>query len=248
MAVRSIDVPTPDGPCRTALHTPSSGAGPWPAVILLADAGGVRSTFSAMADRLAELGYAVALPDLYHRHGDWEPFDGATAFTDPDERTRLFSMASSVTLEGAMADIGAVLDALADAPEVADGPVGTTGYCMGGRLSLLAAGRFPDVIGAAASFHGGWLVTDADDSPHLLAGQMTARLYVAGAAEDSSFDDEQFERLAAAFEEADLDHTVVTYPAAHGFAVADNPTFDEAASERHWAALEDLYAAALQPD
>jgi len=123
--------------------------------------------------------------------------------------------------------------------------VGTTGYCMGGGFALTAAGRFPDRVGAAASFHGGQIASTAPDSPHLLAGAMTATVYVAGAENDASFDDEQFERLSAALKEGGVDHTLLTYPALHGFAVPDNPTYDEAAATRHWQALEELYGAAL---
>jgi carboxymethylenebutenolidase len=118
---------------------------------------------------------------------------------------------------------------------------------MGGGLSLNAAGRFPDRVGAAASFHGGRIATEAPDSPHLLASQMTATVYVAGAENDASFDDEQFQRLSTALADAGVDHTLVTYPALHGFAVPDNPTFDESASKRHWQALEELYGSALAP-
>ncbi len=157
-------------------------------------------------------------------------------------------MVASVTKEAATRDAGAMLDFLAAQPEVApDTKVGTTGYCMGGGLSLNAAGRFPDRVGAAASFHGGRIATDAPDSPHLLAAQMTATVYVAGAENDDSFDDEQFQRLSAALVDAGVDHTLVTYPAHHGFAVPDNPTFDAAAAERHWQALEELYGSALAP-
>ena len=157
------------------------------------------------------------------------------------------AMVSSVTKENATGDTAAMLDFLAEAPEVADGPIGTTGYCMGGGLALNAAGRFPDRVGAAASFHGGRIATTAPDSPHLLAGSMKATVYVAGAENDASFDDEQFERLSKALTDAGVDHTLVTYPAAHGFAVPDNPTYDKAAETRHWQALEALYASALAP-
>jgi carboxymethylenebutenolidase len=116
---------------------------------------------------------------------------------------------------------------------------------MGGGLSLNAAGRFPDRVGAAASFHGGRIATDAPDSPHLLAGSMKAKVYVAGAENDASFDDDQRERLSTALTEAGVDHTLVIYPAAHGFAVPDNPTYDEVAAARHWDALAELYSSVL---
>lgn len=244
MTKRDVEIPTPDGTCRASLHTPV-GSGPWPAVIMFPDAGGVRATFHTMAQRLADVGYAVLLPDIFYRHGEVAPFDMMTVFGDPDERKRLMSLVSTVTKDGATRDTEAMLEVLAAAPEVAEGKVGTTGYCMGGGLALNAAGRFPDRVNAAASFHGGQIATEAPDSPHLLAGSMEATVYVAGAADDASFDAEQFERLSSGLTEAGLDHTLVTYPAAHGFAVPDNPTYDEAAAARHWRALEELFGATL---
>jgi carboxymethylenebutenolidase len=244
MPQRDVLIPTPDGTCDASLHTPS-GAGPWPAVIMFPDAGGVRPTFHAMAQQLADLGYAVLLPNIYYRLGEFEPFDMQSVFADADERKRLMTMVSSVSKADAARDTGALLDFLGQQPEVGGTKVGTTGYCMGGGLALTAAGRYPDRVGAAASFHGGQIATTAPDSPHLLATEMDATVYIAGAEDDGSFDAEQFERMSAALVAAGLDHTLTTYPAAHGFAVPDNPTYDEAAAARHWDALESLYGAAL---
>lgn len=246
MGKREVSIPTPDGTMDAGLHTPE-GAGPWPAVIMYPDAGGVRQTFDDMAQRLADLGYAVLVPNFYYRLGEVAPFDMKTVFADPDERKRLMTLVGSVSKEDSTRDTQAMLDFLAEQPDVADTKVGTTGYCMGGGFALNAAGRFPDRVGAAASFHGGQIASTAPDSPHLLAGSMAAAVYVAGAENDGSFDDEQFQRLSAALTEAGVDHTLVTYPALHGFAVPDNPTFDDAAAERHWQALQDLYAKALVP-
>jgi carboxymethylenebutenolidase len=244
MTQRDVSIQTADGTCAASLHTPA-GDGPWPAVIMYPDAGGVRQTFHEMAQRLADLGYAVLVPNFYYRLGEIAPFDMRNVFSDPDERSRLMGLVGSVTKEQATRDAEALLDWLAAQPEVADTKVGTTGYCMGGGLALNAAGRFPDRVGAAASFHGGQIASTAPDSPHLLAGEMQATVYIAGAENDPSFDDEQFERMAKALTEAGLDHTLITYPALHGFAVPDNPTYDEAAADRHWQALEQLYGSAL---
>ena len=246
MTQRHVMITTTDGECDATLHAPSGGAGPWPAVIMYPDAGGVRSTFHDMAQRLADLGYAVLLPNPYYRFGPYEPFDVATAFTDPDERARLMALVATVTQEGAARDTEAMLAFLAAQPEVSPGTkVGTTGYCMGGSLALTAAGRFPERVGAAASFHGGNIASTAPDSPHLLAGSMGAKVYIAAAENDRSFDDEQHARMSAALRDAGVDHVLVTYAAAHGFAVPDNPTYDHEAAERHWKALEDLYRSAL---
>ena len=244
MPHRDVLISTADGTCDASLHTPDD-SGPWPAVIMYPDAGGARDTFRAMAQQLADLGYAVLLPNLYYRQGEFEPI-GATVFTDPAEWARLMELAASLTEQMAARDTEAVLEFLAVQPEVAPRTkVGTTGYCMGGSFALTAAGRHPDRVGAAASFHGGQIASTAPDSPHLLAGSIQATLYIAGAENDDSFDDEQFGRMSTALTEAGVEHTLVTYPAAHGFAVPDNPTYDEAAAARHWQALEELYASTL---
>jgi carboxymethylenebutenolidase len=151
-----------------------------------------------------------------------------------------------LTAEMSIRDAGAYLDFLASRPEVRDGGVGTTGYCMGGRISLTVAGHHPDRITAAASFHGGGLAPEGDpDSPHLLAGQIKATVYVGGAEKDASFDDDQKARLQAAYDGAGVTSTIETYPALHGYAVPDNPTYDEGAAERHWKAMEQLYGSVL---
>jgi carboxymethylenebutenolidase len=239
-----VTIRTNDGECAASLHTPADG-GAHPAVIVFPDAGGKRETFEVMADQLAAMGYTALLPDVYYRT-PFEPFDLNTAFSDPEERKRLFGVMSALTPDRVIADTGAYLDFLAERPEVSGSAVGTTGYCMGGRHSLYAAGHYPDRVAASASFHGGQLAK-ADDptSPHLLADRITASVVVAGAEKDDSFPPEQFDRLQKALVDAGVRHQIDVYPAAHGFAVPDNPTYDESAAERHWAALSDLYGRAL---
>ena len=143
MTVLDLTVAAPDGACPVSLHTPD-GDGPWPAVIMYPDAVGTRPTFRAMADRMAGLGYATLLPDVYYRAGDWAPFDVNTVFADPDERARMMGLARSLTLDDVVGDARAFLDFLAERPEVAGERVGTTGYCMGGRISLTVAGHHPE--------------------------------------------------------------------------------------------------------
>ncbi|ODU01703.1 MAG: dienelactone hydrolase [Pseudonocardia sp. SCN 72-86] len=240
-----VTIPTADGEAAATLHLPE-GDGPWPGVLMFPDAGGVRDTFSQMGDRMASMGYATLVPDVYYRNAGWEPFDFATAFSDPDERTRLFQLMGTLDNERVVADAGSYLDFLLARPEVTGEGAGTTGYCMGGRISMLVAGSLPGKVAAAASFHGGRLAPEDDpSSPHLLAGNVKAKVYVAGAANDDSFPQEQFDRLDAALTGAGVAHTIETYPAGHGFAVPDNPTYDKDAEERHWAALGDLYGSAL---
>lgn len=116
---------------------------------------------------------------------------------------------------------------------------------MGGRTSLMVAGRVPQRVAAAMSFHGGGLVSDGPDSPHLLAEKITAAVYVGAAQDDPSYTPEQSEILDAALTAAGVEYVIEWYPAAHGFAVADNAPYDEAAAERHWRAMGDFFGARL---
>jgi carboxymethylenebutenolidase len=209
------------------------------------DAGGVRPALIDMAQHLADLGYVSLLPEMYYRQGPYEPFRLETAFSDPAERSRLLAMASSVTKAMVASDTEAFLDFLLSRPEVAGTKVGTTGYCMGGGLSLISAGSHPDRIAAAASFHGGRLATDEPDSPHRIVGRITGRVYVAAAENDGSFPPEQAAILEKALTDAGVDHKLEVYPALHGFAVPDNPTYDASAASRHWDALAELFQATL---
>jgi len=241
-----VEVSTPDGAAGASLHVPG-GPGPWPGVIMYPDAGGTRQVFREMGERLARSGYVVLVPDVYFRAGGYEPFSMDTVFSDPDERARLFGLATSLTPARVMADAVAFADFLDSRAEVATGPIGTTGYCMGGRLSLTVAGHLAERIGAAASFHGGRLaVADDPDSPHLMADAVRAVVYVGGAENDASFDNDQALRLHEAYRAAGVEHTIDTYAAAHGFAVPDMVTYDEAAAERHWTAMVALYDATLR--
>jgi len=241
-----VQVPAPDGHSDATLHLPE-GDGPWPGVLAFPDAGGVRETFRQIGDRLAGLGYVTLVPDIYYRSGDWAPFDVATVFTDKRQRARMSSLASVLTNDRIIADAGAYAGFLLARPEVTGAAIGTTGYCLGGRMSLVAACGLGHTIAAAASFHGGRLAVAGDPaSPHLAADRITATVYVAGAEDDGSFTAEQAALLAAALTDAGVDHTIQFYPARHGFAVPDNPTYDTAAETRHWQALRDLYRARLQ--
>ena len=234
----------PEGACPITFATPDT-EGRWPGIVMYPDAGGARAVFREMATRLASLGYAVLVPDVYYRSGDWAPFDMAGVFGDAAERHRLFAMMHAITPDVMAADAGGFFDYLAARPEVAGRRFGTTGYCMGGRTSLMVAGRIPQRVAAAMSFHGGGLVSDDGDSPHLLADRITAAVYVGAAEDDPSYTPEQSEILDAALTAASVEHIIEWYPAAHGFAVADNAPYDEAAAERHWQATADFFGATL---
>src|SRR5271168_112683 len=191
MPQQDVEIPVPDGVSNGSLHVPD-GDGPWPGVIMYPDAGGLRDTFREMGERLAGLGYVTLVPDFYYRAGDYEPYDLSTAFSQPAERDRLMSLMGSVKPDMVVRDAHTYVDYLISLPETSGEAVGTTGYCMGGRLWLIVAGHLGDRVAAAASFHGGNIAA-ADDpsSPHLQAGRMKATVYVGGATDDASFPPEQ---------------------------------------------------------
>jgi carboxymethylenebutenolidase len=156
------------------------------------DAAGLRNTFRAMGERMAGLGYVTLVPNIYYRSGDFPPLNIATIFSDPSERERLGKLMSTLDRNAVERDSRAYLSYLLDRPEVTGKAVGTTGYCMGGGLSLSTAGLHPDEVAAAASFHGGNLAAaDNPTSPHLLASAMHAPVYVAAAPNDPSFTADQ---------------------------------------------------------
>jgi carboxymethylenebutenolidase len=168
-----------------------------------------------------------------------------TAFSDPEQRKRLMSMIGSITPDTMATDAAAFFDYLVARPEVSGDRFGLTGYCMGGRTAVVVAGRLPDRVAAAASFHRGGLVTDSEDSPHLRADDIQAVVYVAGAENDGSFTAEHAEQLEKALTAAGVDHKIETYPAAHGYAVPDNASYDAAAADRHWTAMREFFGANL---
>lgn len=244
MAQRTVEIETEDGTCPAALSIPD-GEGQWPAVIMFPDAGGMRDVMREMGERLSALGYVVLVPDFYYRNGPYEPVDMRTAFSQKESAEKIMTMMQGYSADMLVRDAGAFVDYLDSLRERKSGGVGTTGYCMGGRLSFLTAANLGDRIAAAASFHGGHIVTDDADSPHRKAGDIKAVVYIGGALEDGSFTDEQRETLERSLSEAGVDHTIESYNAHHGFAVPDNPSYDADAAERHWKATEQFFGSVL---
>jgi carboxymethylenebutenolidase len=172
--------------------------------------------------------------------------NAAQVFADPQQRQMLRDRFSVHVTQGKiMSDTEAFLAYLAARPDVKPGPVGVTGYCMGGRMALTAAGTYPERIAAAAAYHPGGLASDAPDSPHLLAPEIKARVYVAAASDDPSFPEDMKARLEAALTSAGVDHLMETYPAKHGWVPRDTPVHDAAATERHYQTMVALFRAKL---
>jgi carboxymethylenebutenolidase len=254
----TVDLPTPDGACKTNLFTPDTGAGPWPGVIFAMDGVGPRQALDEMAQRISNFGYVVALPDLYFRVGSVldalppgtprETKSFYTSFANAAFRDafRVKYAASATNTAHLTATVNAVLELFATRTSVKAGPIGTTGYCLGGNVALRIAGLFGSRVAAAASFHGGGLATPAPDSPHLLAPAVKATTYFGCAVEDSSCTDEMKALLDDALTKAQVAHTIETYHGAkHGFCVHDSPVFNHEAAERHYGVVQALFARSL---
>jgi carboxymethylenebutenolidase len=156
-------------------------------------------------------------------------------------------MMKALTPEATIADSQTWLAFLRGREDVREGPIGTVGYCLGGRLSLRMAGEFADAVAAAASFHGGNLATGEDDSPHLSAVRAAGELYIGHADNDGSMDPDQMGRLTRALADAHVRHTAELYVGAqHGWTQTDTPAYDEPSAERHWMRLLELFGRVLQ--
>jgi carboxymethylenebutenolidase len=243
MSRRDVTITTPDGEARAYAFTPSKGAGPWPGVIVFMDALAIRPAMFEIAERIAEHGYYVLLPDMFWRLGAYEPIVPKEILAD---RGKLAPFMASTNPEKAMSDTGAFLDWLTAQPQVKGLRVGTTGYCMGGAMSLRAAAAYPNHVAAAASFHGGNLATEKPDSPHLLAQDIKAKVLVAGADKDAGFTLDDKAKLEQSFKDAGVDADVSIWPdMLHGWVPRDMPVFDAAGAERHYEVLLKFYDEAL---
>ena len=215
------------------------------------DAYGLRPALDAHVRRLAAGGYTVLAPNLFYRSLR-APIPDIERLMQGGDRSALWEqlrpLMGTITPEGADADAGAFLAYLRGLDLVASGPIGTVGYCMGGRYSLRMSGTFPADVGAAASFHGGNLATDDESSPHRRAVLAHGELYVGHADNDGSMPPDQMGRLTQALAEAHVRHTAELYVgAAHGWTQTDAAVYSPTASERHWERLFELFGRVLRP-
>lgn len=238
-----LEIQTPDG-AMWAYEAPAAADTPRGAVLFFMDGLGIRPALCGMADRLADAGYHVLVPDLYHRLGRYVHFD-PTWMTIPEKVGEIRKTIGALTTDMVMSDAKAALDLLAARPGVDPARLGAVGYCMGGRFAFLAATRFPDRLRAAAAIHPGGVVTADPTSPHLAAEHAKARLYFGIARDDMFFTREQADALAAHLTQLGKRFEIEHYAGRHGWAIPDAPVFDPAEAERHWAAVLALFRAEL---
>jgi carboxymethylenebutenolidase len=238
MSERRLNVIAADGAAEGFLYAPA-GSGPWPGVLYLTDVWGIRPANQAMAQRVATQGYAVLMPNIFYRT-DALPImpPGEPDTKEPATMRRLSHLLAAVNADQMRRDGAAYADFLLAQPEVRKSPIAVVGYCFTGQFALRAAAAAPDRIAAAASFHGGHLVTDAADSPHAELPKVKAELYFGHAVEDQSMPPAAIERLEAALERWGGRHESEVYAGAkHGWSVPGRPVYDRAASERHFEKL-----------
>lgn len=238
---QEVLVPTPDGKADCYFVHPAKGA--HAAVIVWPDIMGIRTSFRMMGKRLAESGYSVLVVNPYYRSVKGPVIEDGESFSNPAVRERLMPFYRSLSPETAVTDGRAFVAYLDQQPSVDTGrKIGTTGYCMTGSYTMLLAAALPERIGAAGSFHGGGLATDADNSPHLLVPKMKAGFLIAIAANDDEKDPNAKILLREAFDQAGVSAEIEVYEdTLHGWCPPDSVVYNEAQAERAWSRLLALF-------
>lgn len=241
MIEKMVNIPTRDGAMPSFICHPERGT-PFPPVLMLMDAPGIREELHDMARRLATIGYYVVLPNLYYRAGRDAVFGPTVLDSGSPEHGRMRAIRTKMTIPPVMNDVADMLAFVDQQAAAKAGPIGVHGYCMSGPYALAAAARFPDRVGAAASFYGTWLVSDAEESPHLTFSSARAELYIGCAEYDELAPLPMVDILRAHFERSGAVGELEMYPGVHhGFGFPQRRCYDKAAAERHWERLISLY-------
>jgi carboxymethylenebutenolidase len=236
-----VTITTPDGSCDAYFVHPASGTAP--GVLLWPDIFGRRPAMHQMAKRLAESGFSVLVVNPFYR-SQKAPTAAKGAATPIQE---LMPLARALNETTNMTDAKAFIAWLDQQPSVAKNKkVGTQGYCMGGPMAFRTSAAVPDRVGAVASFHGGGLVTDQPNSPHLQASKTKAQFLIAVAANDDQRAPAEKDVLKETFAKANLPAEIEVYTgAAHGWCPPDSGVYNEPQAEKAWSRLLALYGKAL---
>ena len=241
---RRVSFPTADGTMDGFFVAPSEG--PSPGVLFWPDIAGLREAKRQMARRLAGEGYAVLVVNPYYRDVTGEQFADFPSFAAAGGFQKVRPWRSKLNADTIGRDAAAAV-AWLDQQEAVDNDrgIGTQGYCMGGPFTIWSAAAVPSRIQAAASFHGGGLVTDDPQSPHRMLDQSRAAHLIAIAQDDDAEAPDHKTILRQAAEVAGRDVVVRVYEGDHGWTVPDSPAYAPEAAELAYADLLTLYAANL---
>jgi len=235
-----VTITTPDGTAEAHFVRPATGTAP--GVLVWPDIFGLRPAFRQMGKRLAESGYAVVVVNQFHRAKKLPIAANGANTPIPD----LIPLAQALNETTHMTDAKAFVAWLDSQPSVAkDKKIGTQGYCMGGPMAFRTAAAMPDRVGAVASFHGGGLVTENPNSPHLQASKTKAQFLIAVASNDDQKSPNEKNILKETFEKAKLPAEIEVYSGAHGWCPPDSRVYNEPDAEKAWARLLALYGKAL---
>lgn len=240
-----VTINTPDGVADAYFVHPSSGR--HPGVLIWPDILGLRPAFRAMGKRLAQSGYSVLVVNPFYRSAKAPVVPEGAQFSDPAIRERVMPLAGQLNADTHFSDARAFVAWLDQQSVVDTGrKIGTMGYCMGGPIIMRTAAAVPERVGAAASFHGGGLVTANDNSPHLLIPTMQAQLLIAIAANDDEREPDAKNVLRESFAAAGVQAEIEVYEGAmHGWCPPDSAVYNEAQAERAWSRLLVLFENAL---
>lgn len=243
----NVEIKTPDGTCDALFVHPTTGA--YPGVLVWPDSLGLRPALRELGRRCAAEGYAVLVPNHLYRMAKAPVFDSTFNYANTADRDRYGRMVAPFLVPGAAERDAVAYIAFLDARRQVDKAkkIGTHGYCLGGPYVLKTAAVLPDRVGAGASFHGGFLVTDKPDSPHLLGPRIKAQLYFAIASDDDKREPDAKDKLIAALKSANVRAELELFPdALHGFTVPDSKNvYNKPEADRAWSKLVALYKAAL---
>lgn len=243
MTSEMIEITMPDGVAEAYVSRPDGND--HPGVLLHVDAIGLRPRIEEMADRIASWGYVVMAPHAFYRDGTAAELAPTVDLRQPGAREEFFGgimdRVRAHSPDRSDADLDAYVDALLGLDGVAGPTIGFTGYCIGGRMAIRAAGLRPDVIAAAGAFHAAGLVTDDADSPHRLVARASGEILAGHADNDRSNPPEAIAAFEAAMDAAGVTYTSAIYEGApHGYTMSDTSSYDERGAERHFVELEAL--------
>ena len=236
-----VTVTTPDGTADCYFVHPASGTAP--GVLFWPDIFGLRPSMRQMGKRLAESGYSVLVVNPFYRVKKAPTADNGAATPIPS----LMPLARALNETTHTTDAKAFIGWLDQQPSVAKNKrIGTQGYCMGGPIAFRTAAAMPDRVGAVASFHGGGLVTDQPNSPHVQTAKTKVQLLIAIAANDDQRAPTEKDVLKETFAKANLTAEIEVYTgAAHGWCPPDSGVYNEPQAEKAWSRLLALYGKAL---
>src|ERR1700740_962978 len=212
VAESDVNITTPDGTADCYFVHPATGMAP--GVLIWPDIFGLRPAFRQMGKRLAESGYSVLVVNPFYRvkKAPTAPAGGATPIQ------QVLPLAQGLNETTHLTDAKAFIGWLDQQSSVAKNrKMGTQGYCMGGPIAFRTAAAVANRIGAVASFHGGGLVTDRPDSPHLQAAKTKAQFLIAIATNDDMRSPNEKNVLKETFAKVNLPAEIeVDTGAAHG--------------------------------